>query len=104
MSSATPDMRVVVPGPGRTWLDRPRPGSMICMDTVHERVEIEAMGAYAARPAEPGDHPGPIVGSQMFGVTGYTLRTTDLIAALGYTASAPDVSHRTAPGLEGQPT
>jgi carboxymethylenebutenolidase len=77
---------------------------MICMDTVHERVEIEAMGAYVARPVEPGDHPGVIVGSEMFGVTGYIRRTTDRIAALGYTAIAPDFYHRTAPGFEGQAT
>jgi carboxymethylenebutenolidase len=41
-----------------------------------------------------------IVGMEMFGVTAYVRGVADRIAALGYTAYAPDFHRRVAPGIE----
>jgi carboxymethylenebutenolidase len=43
---------------------------------------------------------GVIVGMEMFGVTAYVRDVADRIAALGYTAYAPDFYRRVAPGIE----
>jgi carboxymethylenebutenolidase len=60
----------------------------------------EPMGAYVARPAEPGDHPGVVVAFEMFGLTSYIREVTDRVASLGYVAVAPDFYHRADPGVE----
>jgi carboxymethylenebutenolidase len=57
-------------------------------------------GAYLAEPAGTGRHGGVIVGMEMFGVTAYVRSGADRIAALGYTAYAPDFYRRVAPGIE----
>jgi carboxymethylenebutenolidase len=57
-------------------------------------------GAYLAQPAGPGPHGGVIVGMEMFGVTAYVRSVADRVAALGYTAYAPDFYRRVAPGIE----
>jgi carboxymethylenebutenolidase len=59
------------------------------------------MGAYAVRPAAPGQLPAVIVGFEMFGITPYIRRTADRLAALGHVAIVPDFYHRTAPGFSG---
>ena len=63
-------------------------------------VDGEPMGAYVARPAEPGDHPGVVVAFEMFGLTSYIREVTDRVASLGYVAVAPDFYHRAAPDVE----
>jgi carboxymethylenebutenolidase len=57
-------------------------------------------GAYLAQPGGAGRRGGVIVGMEMFGVTAYVRAVADRIAALGYTAYAPDFYHRVAPGIE----
>jgi carboxymethylenebutenolidase len=57
--------------------------------------------AYVARPAAalPGS-PGVVVAFEMFGLTDYVRRVADRVAALGYTAIAPDFYHRFGEGIE----
>jgi carboxymethylenebutenolidase len=55
---------------------------------------------YLVRPAGPGPHPGVVVGCQLFGVDGQVRGFVQRLAGLGYTALAPDLYHRTAPGVE----
>ncbi|WP_222426757.1 dienelactone hydrolase family protein [Amycolatopsis rhizosphaerae] len=76
-------------------------------EIVREKIEIAVadaasptMGAYLARPAEPGDHPGVLVGFELFGLTSYVRDVADRVAAEGYVAIAPDFYHRAAPGTE----
>jgi len=60
------------------------------------------MGAYVARPAGGGRHPGLIVFQEAFGVNGHIRSVTDRFASQGYVAIAPELFHRTAPrGFEG---
>jgi carboxymethylenebutenolidase len=57
-------------------------------------------GGYLAEPTGPGPHSGVVLGMEMFGVTDYVRSVADRIAALGYTAYAPDFYRRVAPGIE----
>jgi carboxymethylenebutenolidase len=57
-------------------------------------------GSYLAAPSGGSPHGGVIVGMEMFGVTAYVRDVADRIAALGYTAYAPDFYRRVAPGIE----
>ncbi len=74
------------------------------MQTTSERITIDVggspMGAYLARPADGGKHPGVIVVQEIFGVNHHIRSVTDRVAAEGYVAIAPEIFHRTAPGLE----
>jgi carboxymethylenebutenolidase len=74
------------------------------MQVTSERLTIpvgsQSMGAYLAHPTEPGTYPGVIVFMEIFGVNRHIRNVTDRIAAEGYVALAPDVFHRTAPGIE----
>jgi carboxymethylenebutenolidase len=75
------------------------------MEIVTERVEIPlsgggAMGGYLARPKGAGPWPAVIVYMEIFGVNGHIRKVTERVAAEGYVALAPDVFHRTAPGIE----
>jgi len=74
------------------------------MDVTSERLTIPvgnaSMGAYLARPTSGGPHPGVVVFMEVFGVNGHIRAVTDRIAGEGYVALAPDVFHRTAPGIE----
>lgn len=70
-----------------------------------ERVEIPVadgsrMGAYVARPAEPGPHPGVLVGMELFGVSAHVRDVCERLAMEGYVAAAPDLYHRAAPWAE----
>jgi carboxymethylenebutenolidase len=60
------------------------------------------MRAYVARPSEPGEHPGLIVGQEAFGVNAHIRDVTERFAREGYVAIAPEMFHRTAAGLEGR--
>lgn len=74
------------------------------MEVTSERLTIPvgsaSMGAYLARPASGGPHPGVIVFMEIFGLNGHIRAVTDRLAAEGFVALAPDVFHRTAPGVE----
>jgi carboxymethylenebutenolidase len=74
------------------------------MQTTSERVTVSVggspMGAYLARPTEPGKYPPVLVFQEIFGVNHHIRSVTDRVAAEGYVALAPEVFHRTAPGLE----
>jgi carboxymethylenebutenolidase len=74
------------------------------MQTTSERITIPVggspMGAYVARPADAGTYPGVVVIQEIFGVNHHIRSVTDRVAAEGYVAVAPEMFHRTAPGLE----
>jgi carboxymethylenebutenolidase len=58
------------------------------------------MVGYLACPGGTELRGGVIVGMEMFGVTAYVRDVADRIAALGYTAYAPDFYRRVEPGIE----
>ena len=74
------------------------------MQTKSERITIPvdaaSMGAYVARPAETGSYPGVLVFQEIFGVNHHIRSVADRVAAEGYVALAPEIFHRTAPGLD----
>jgi carboxymethylenebutenolidase len=74
------------------------------MQVVHERVKVPvgslSMPAYLARPTAPGAYPAVLVFMEIFGVNHHIRSVADRVAAEGYVALAPDVFHRTAPGIE----
>ena len=58
------------------------------------------MAGYLARPAHAEPIGSVIVGMELFGVTAHVRDVCDRLAGLGYVALAPDLYHRTAPGIE----
>jgi carboxymethylenebutenolidase len=62
------------------------------------------MSAYVARPQGTGKHPGILVFQEAFGVNPYIRDVADRFAREGFTAVAPELFHRTAPGFEGSYT
>jgi len=74
------------------------------MQVVHERVKVPvgslSMPAYLARPTAHGTYPAVLVFMEIFGVNHHIRSVADRVAAEGYVALAPDVFHRTAPGIE----
>jgi carboxymethylenebutenolidase len=74
------------------------------MQTKSERVTIPvggaSMGAYVARPTAAGTYPAVLVFMEIFGINHHIRSVTDRVAAEGYVALAPDLFHRTAPGIE----
>ena len=74
------------------------------MQITTERITVPvddgSMAAYLARPAEGGPHPAVLVFQEIFGVSGHIRKVTERVAAEGYVACAPEVFHRTAPGIE----
>ncbi len=74
------------------------------METSSERVTIDAGGAampaYVAAPTGGGPYPGVVVFMEIFGINEHIRSVVDRVAAEGYVAIAPDVFHRTAPGIE----
>jgi carboxymethylenebutenolidase len=59
------------------------------------------MAAYVSRPQSGGKHPGIIVFQEAFGVNPYIRDIAGRFAREGFTAIAPELFHRTAPGFEG---
>jgi carboxymethylenebutenolidase len=59
-----------------------------------------SMSGYLARPKDGGPHPAVLVFQEIFGVNPHIRSVTERVAAEGYVALAPDVFHRTAPGIE----
>jgi len=58
------------------------------------------MAAYRVRPTGSGSYPAVIVGMELFGVTRHIRNVTYRVAEQGYLAIAPDIYHRTEPGVE----
>jgi carboxymethylenebutenolidase len=58
------------------------------------------MQAWTARPAAPGEYPGLLVLQEAFGVNAHIRDVTERFAREGFTAIAPELFHRTAPGFE----
>ncbi len=58
------------------------------------------MGGYVARPTDPGPHPGVVVAMELFGLSAHVRDVCDRLATGGFVAVAPDLYHRTAPGVE----
>jgi len=58
------------------------------------------MGAYVAHPAGDGRWPGVLLFMEVFGVNAHIRSVVDRVAAEGYVVLAPDVFHRTGPGVE----
>lgn len=56
--------------------------------------------AYTAQPQGPGPHPGLMVLQEAFGVNEHIRDVTRRFADQGYIAVAPELFHRTAPGIE----
>jgi carboxymethylenebutenolidase len=70
-----------------------------------ERVDVpvgdgSTMDAYVARPARLGPFSGVLVAHELFGVSAHVRDVCERLASLGYVALAPDLYHRTAPGIE----
>lgn len=74
------------------------------MKTTSERIKIDVggkpMGAYLAKPEGEGKWPGVLVFQEIFGINHHIRSVTDRVAAEGYVALAPDIFHRTSPGIE----
>jgi len=74
------------------------------MKTTSERVTIDVdgrkMSGYVARPNADGRWPGVLLFMEIFGINAHIRSVADRIAAEGYVVMAPDLFHRTAPGIE----
>jgi carboxymethylenebutenolidase len=75
------------------------------MDLSTETVDIAVvdgtpMSGYLARPPDPSPRGAVIVAMELFGVSQHVRDVCDRLAALGFLAVAPDLYHRTAPGVE----
>ncbi|APR88082.1 Dienelactone hydrolase family protein [Minicystis rosea] len=60
-----------------------------------------AMGAYVARPAGAGPHPGLLLFQEIFGINEHVRDVARRFAAEGYVVLAPELFHRFAPGYQG---
>ena len=74
------------------------------MDISNEGLKITvgeaSMGAYLVRPADAEDYPGIVLFMEVFGINEHIRSVADRVAAEGYVVLAPDIFHRTAPGIE----
>jgi len=74
------------------------------MKTVNERIKIPvgslSMPGYLAKPEGQGKWPGVLLFMEIFGINRHIRSVADRVAAEGYVVIAPDVFHRTAPGIE----
>ena len=59
------------------------------------------MNVYVAKPKGPANGGGIVVFQEAFGVNEYIRDIAERFAALGFTAVAPELFHRTGPGFEG---
>src|SRR4051794_21644282 len=75
-------------------------------EVLTDRIAIPVPGAdapltaYRARPRDAAGHHGVVVAHELFGVTDHVRDVAARLAALGLTAVAPDLHHRTEPGVE----
>jgi carboxymethylenebutenolidase len=74
------------------------------MKTKSEKLTVPVgsaqMPAYVARPADDKAYPGVLLFMEIFGVNAHIRSVADRVAAEGYVVLAPDLFHRTAPGIE----
>ena len=74
------------------------------MKTLNERIQIPVAGtsmpAYVAKPEGQGTWPGVLLFMEIFGINAHIRSVADRLAAEGYVVLAPDLFHRTAPGIE----
>ena len=76
------------------------------METRSERISIPVPGAskdmavYVARPHDDSTVPGILLFMEIFGINSHIRSVVDRVAAEGYVVMAPDLFHRTAPGVE----
>jgi len=74
------------------------------MQTTSERISIDvdgaSMGAYVAKPQGEGAWPGVLLFMEIFGINEHIRSVADRVAGEGYVVLAPDLFHRTAPGIE----
>ena len=74
------------------------------MQTSSERISIDvggaAMGGYVAKPEGDGAWPGVLLFMEVFGINEHIRSVVDRVAAEGYVVLAPDLFHRTGPGVE----
>lgn len=72
------------------------------VDITAEEVKVpvgdSVMTAYRAAPAGEEARPAVVIAFEMFGLTPYVREVAERVAALGYTAIAPDFYHRCGPG------
>ncbi len=61
------------------------------------------MRTYVARPARPGRFPGIVAFSDIFQLTGSTLRAIDRLAGYGFAVFAPEIYHRREPAATALP-
>jgi carboxymethylenebutenolidase len=67
---------------------------------IHIDVEGRRMPSYLARPEGGAKTPGVVVLQEVFGVNAEMRRISDLVAAAGFTAIAPNFYHRSHPDLD----
>lgn len=74
------------------------------MQITSERISIDVagaeMGAYVAKPQGDGRWPGVVLFMEIFGINEHIRSVADRVAAEGYVVLAPDLFHRTDPGIE----
>ena len=78
----------------------PHPASVLTQTVQIPLPAAPPMGGYLARPTSGGTHPGVIVGMELFGISAHVRDVCERLAGLGYLALAPDLYHRSAPGVE----
>ncbi|MGW3539218.1 dienelactone hydrolase family protein [Nocardia niigatensis] len=72
----------------------------IVTEWIDLKVGNAVMSAYVARPAEPGEYPGVVVGHEIYGQHATARAAADRLASLGAIAVLPDLFHRVAPRAE----
>jgi carboxymethylenebutenolidase len=74
------------------------------MKTTNERITVPvggaSMPAYVAKPEGEGKWPGVLLFMEVFGINAHIRSVVDRVAGEGYVVLAPDIFHRTAPGIE----
>ncbi len=75
------------------------------MQTLNKKVSLNvadgsAMDAYIAAPEGAGKFPGILLLQEAFGITTHIRSVANRIAEQGYVVIAPELFHRTAPGME----
>ena len=75
------------------------------MNITTERVDIPlagggTMGGYLARPQDKDERPAVVVFMEIFGINSHIRDVVERLAREGYVTLAPDVFHRTGPGIE----
>ncbi len=75
------------------------------MQTIKNKISIQVsdgtlMNAFITAPDDSNVHPGIILLQEAFGITSHIRAVAERIACEGYVVIAPELFHRTAPGIE----